>query len=184
MLDRCGRADDNRHMRKIPTRVLQTSTFNRARDALTAWMNSKGGKRQACCVSLRIITLSKDAGIQVEHFVFYPTPGALSRYIPERTIKILNQLPRPDDFPLPGTFMQELLGDALARPFFEMGIRRCPFCGKKFYRRKGNQKFCTRRCQLAHYKSSDAWRAHRREWTREHRQTLARMTGRKFTRRS
>jgi len=164
-------------MRKPLTRVLHSSDFNEAQKAVAAWMNSKAGKRKACCVSLRIITLNKDYGIQARHLFFYPTPRALSRYIPEHSIKMLNRFPRPNDFPLPAVFTVKLFSDTL-RPLYVLGIRRCPFCGKKFYRRKGNQKFCSRQCQLAHYKSSDEWRAHRRDWTRKYRRTIARMGNR------
>jgi len=56
---------------------------------------------------------------------------------------------------------------------FEQGlihrVRRCLKCKKWFYARFRHQQFCSTRCQQSHYRSSEEWKAYRREWMRQYR---------------
>jgi hypothetical protein len=49
-------------------------------------------------------------------------------------------------------------------------MRECLRCGKWYYARFRHQRFCSTKCQQAHYWSSPEWKAHRRVWMRNYRQ--------------
>jgi endogenous inhibitor of DNA gyrase (YacG/DUF329 family) len=48
-------------------------------------------------------------------------------------------------------------------------MRKCPECSKWLYARFSHQRFCSTKCQQAHYWASPEWKAHRREWMRDYR---------------
>lgn len=45
-------------------------------------------------------------------------------------------------------------------------VQQCLKCETWFFARFRHQRFCSVKCQQSHYKSSEAWKAHRREWAR------------------
>ena len=47
-------------------------------------------------------------------------------------------------------------------------VRRCRACKRWFFARFRHQDFCSQACQQKHYRSSDEWKAHRREYMRKH----------------
>ncbi len=47
-------------------------------------------------------------------------------------------------------------------------VRKCPWCGKWFFARFQHQCFCQTKCQQEHFRDSDAWKEHRREWMRDY----------------
>ncbi len=47
-------------------------------------------------------------------------------------------------------------------------LKKCPRCGKWFFARFRHQRFCQPKCQQEHFRDSDAWKAHRREWMRDY----------------
>ena len=48
-------------------------------------------------------------------------------------------------------------------------VRQCGKCRTWFYARFRHQQFCSTKCQTSHYKGSEEWKAHRREWMRNYR---------------
>lgn len=46
-------------------------------------------------------------------------------------------------------------------------VRICAKCNRWFYAKFNHQRFCTNRCQLLHYQTSEEWKARRRERYRE-----------------
>jgi hypothetical protein len=46
-------------------------------------------------------------------------------------------------------------------------LRPCS-CGKWFFGRTSEQRFCSANCRIRHFKSSDEWKAHRRKYMREY----------------
>lgn len=50
-------------------------------------------------------------------------------------------------------------------------VRKCPRCGKWFFARFRHQRFCHQECQQKHYRDSEAWKEHRREWMRDYYRT-------------
>src|SRR6185437_4417975 len=46
-------------------------------------------------------------------------------------------------------------------------VRTCAKCGRWFYAKFNHQRFCTNRCQVLHYQTSEEWKARRRESYRE-----------------
>jgi hypothetical protein len=50
-------------------------------------------------------------------------------------------------------------------------VRKCLACKRWYYAKFGHQNFCTLACQQRHYKSSSAWREHRREYMRKFRES-------------
>jgi ribosomal protein S27AE/uncharacterized protein YodC (DUF2158 family) len=47
-------------------------------------------------------------------------------------------------------------------------VRKCPRCGKWFFARFRHQRFHHLKCQQKHFRDSDAWKEHRREWMRDY----------------
>ena len=52
-------------------------------------------------------------------------------------------------------------------------VRKCQFCSKWLFARFSHQQYCSSQCQLKSYKSSESWKKHRREWTRDYRKLKA-----------
>jgi hypothetical protein len=50
-------------------------------------------------------------------------------------------------------------------------VRKCPCCGRWFFARFRHQHFCETKCQQKQYRTSESWKAHRREWAREYYRT-------------
>jgi hypothetical protein len=48
-------------------------------------------------------------------------------------------------------------------------MRECLRCGMWLYARFSHQRFCSTKCQQAHYWASPEWKAHRRQWMRNYR---------------
>jgi hypothetical protein len=46
-------------------------------------------------------------------------------------------------------------------------VRECTRCEKWFYAKFNHQRFCSKKCQLQHYQTSEEWKARRRERYRE-----------------
>jgi hypothetical protein len=42
-------------------------------------------------------------------------------------------------------------------------VRTCPRCEKWFYAKFNHQRFCSKKCQLQHYQTSEEWKRRRRE---------------------
>lgn len=47
-------------------------------------------------------------------------------------------------------------------------VRKCPRCGRWFFARFRHQRFCQLTCQQKHFRDSEAWKEHRREWMRDY----------------
>lgn len=47
-------------------------------------------------------------------------------------------------------------------------VRKCPSCGTWFFARFRHQQFCKTKCQQKSYRTSEGWKAHRRDWARKH----------------
>lgn len=77
-------------------------------------------------------------------------------------------LPSPKDAKVEHKMLSSLLGLA-ERGQLDL-IAQCERCGRWFCSlRPGAQKFCSAKCQQAHYKSSPDWRAHRARYMRSYR---------------
>jgi len=70
-------------------------------------------------------------------------------------------------------------GDVVLR-LFRLGeegyfdhLGRCRFCSKWLYARFKHQQYCSVKCQMNAYKSSEEWKRHRREYMRKHRKLKA-----------
>jgi hypothetical protein len=70
-------------------------------------------------------------------------------------------------------------GDAVLA-FFRLGeegcsdlVRECRLCSKWLIGRFKHQQFCSTKCQQQSYKSSDAWKEHRRRWMWDYRKKIA-----------
>ena len=71
----------------------------------------------------------------------------------------------------------------LARAGYINRLRRCSDCRKWLFAKFRHQSFCSTACQQKHYRDSDEWRRHRREYMRRYRQFFAEPEGQKVAER-
>ncbi len=78
-------------------------------------------------------------------------------------------------FTRPNTLMKVTEEDALqsllslACQGYLQRVRRCLQCGRWFFARFSTKKFCRTECQQSYFRSSQEWKAHRREYMRKNR---------------
>jgi hypothetical protein len=58
-------------------------------------------------------------------------------------------------------------------------VRKCS-CGRWFYAQFEHRSFCAEPCQQRHFRKTDQFREHRRDYMREYRLKLAKSSGRRF----
>lgn len=47
-------------------------------------------------------------------------------------------------------------------------VRKCPRCGQWFFARFAHHRFCQTNCQQEHFRASDAWKEHRKQYMRQY----------------
>lgn len=142
--------------------VLRRVDPEKAGKVLADWMNSKRGPRTVCSVYFRVVTFRKDK---------HATIANIFGNSPVKVLREYRQSPGTIPFAIAGPKIERRLRTALSAALLDGGvydrIRKCRRCQVWFYARREHQRFCSQRCQIAHYKSSAEWREYRKGYMRE-----------------
>ncbi len=139
--------------------VSQTLSIEEYGRLLAEWRNSARSKKPRYFARLRVVILERNK-LDIRNRDVELWPELIARVLPEEADRLKTANRGGGEI---GAALRLLSEDLL--PITSP----CPHCKKYFFKRTKKQTFCSQRCQIAHYKSSDEWRAHRREYMRGHR---------------